>query len=218
MDSRKILISSNETSSSPARSQEEFSQFRVVDKRHFTPDGADAIAGGLAEEKPRYPTFVEELIARKAETERRYSEKVKQIDQELARTKSRLEADYQRRLAKDKQDLLLPFIDVLDNLERALKSAAAAGSKEYLLEGLKMTVALFRARLASEAVEPVEVLNQPFDPNLSQAIGVVPVADSARDGLVVEELLRGYRMGDVLLRPAQVRVARYQQHDSSSNL
>jgi molecular chaperone GrpE (heat shock protein) len=45
---------------------------------------------------------------------------------------------------------------------------------------------------------------------------VVPVADRAKDGWVVEEVLRGYRMGNALLRAAQVRVGRFQQEQSSS--
>jgi molecular chaperone GrpE len=159
---------------------------------------------------------VEELMARVAETERRFKEKVEQINQETARTKTRLEAEYERKLALAKRDLLLPFLDVLDNLERALQAASVGEGKEDLLEGLKMTIGLFIARLRTLAVEPIEVLNQPFDPNLSQAVGVVPVADRVKDGCVVEEVCRGYRMGNILLRAAQVRVGQFQQEQISS--
>jgi len=216
VDSGKIPGNSNEQASSPAGAAEEPVQFRVVDKRHFAQGDAGESVAGAAAEKPRYPTFVEELMARVAETERRFKEKVEQIDQETARTKARLEAEYERKLALAKQDLLLPFLDVLDNLERALQAASVGGGKQDLLEGLKMTIGLFLARLRTHAVEPIEVLDQPFDPNLSQAVSVVPVADRAKDGWVVEEVLRGYRMGNALLRAAHVRVGQYQQEQSSS--
>jgi len=150
-------------------------------------------------------------LARVAETERRFKEKVTQIDQDTARTKARLEAEFERKLAIAKQDLLQPLLDVLDNLERALQTAAARGNRDDLLEGVQMTASLFQARLKAHAIEPLEVLDRPFDPNVSQAVGVVPVKDQARDGCVVEELLRGYRMGENLLRPAQVRVGQYRQ-------
>lgn len=206
MASRKIPIIANEV---PKNSNsEEHSEFRVVDKRHFSPADLQAPLSGAVEEKPRYPSFVEELMARVAETERRFAERVKQVDQEIARSKGRLEAEYGRKLALEKQQLLLPLLEVLDNLERALQ-AAEAGSKDDLIEGVKMTAALFRAKLKAHAVEPLEVLNQPFDPNQSQAVGVVPVSEPSRDGVVVDELLPGYRMGDGLLRPAQVRVGQY---------
>ena len=211
MDSRKIPINSGE----PSRLQSETDtfeaspQYRVVDRRHFTAADTETPATGYVEEKPRYPTYVEELLAKVADTERRFKEKVAQIDQETARTRARLVAEYERKLVLDKLDLLQPFLDVLDNLERALQAVSAGGDKADLLEGVKMTAALFQARLKARAIDPIEVMNRPFDPNLSQAIGVVPVTDQARDGIVVEELLRGYRMGESLLRPAQVRVGEF---------
>ncbi|MGD0307997.1 MAG: nucleotide exchange factor GrpE [Acidobacteriota bacterium] len=213
MESRKIPINSTKP---PAPAEpavdtfEESAEFKVVDKRHFANVDEVAISSGPVEEKPRYPSYVEELMARTAETERRYAEKVKQIDQEVARVKARLEAEHERQFARARQDLLLPFLEVLDNLERALRAESQAGTHDDLVGGLKMTVDLFRAKLKKQEIEPVEVLGLPFDPNVSQAIGVVPVLDRAQDGVVVEELLRGYRMGDSLVRPAQVRVGQYQ--------
>jgi molecular chaperone GrpE len=211
VNSRKIPINSGEPSrlQSEDDSFEASPQYRVVDRRHFTDAATETPATGYVEEKPRYPTYVEELLAKVADTERRFKEKVAQIDQETARTRVRLEAEYERKLVLDKLNLMQPLLDVLDNLERALHTVSAGGNKADLLEGVKMTAALFQAKLKAQAIEPIEVINQPFDPNLSQAIGVVPVADQAKDGIVVEEVLRGYRMGETLLRPAQVRVGEF---------
>jgi molecular chaperone GrpE len=182
-------------------------EFRVVDRRSFA-DVKSIPAEAVAEDKPRYPTFVEELMARVAETERRYQEKRKQVDEEIGRMRSRLEGEFRRRLELEKRDLVAPLLDVLDNLERTLESTGN-GAAEALIEGVAMTASLFRTRLKSLGVEPIEVLHEPFDPNQSQAVGTVEVSDPARDGSVVEEVLRGYRLGDQLLRPAQVRVGRY---------
>ena len=212
MEIRKILINSEESSRQDDDSRQP--EFRVVDKRHFHQEEDGGSPAPAVEEK-RYPTYVEELMARVAETERRFAEKVKQMDQEISRSKARLEAEYLRRLARDKQELLLPFLEVLDNLDRALRMASS-GDRKDLIEGVKMTAALFRAKLKAQSVEALEVLNQPFDPNVSQAVGVSPVAEPERDGLVVDELLPGYRMDDGLLRPAQVRVAQYQESEVRS--
>ncbi len=213
MESRSIPIHSGKSSSVRADtdSYEESSQFRVVDKRHFAGIDDESPAQGPVEETPRYPTYVEELKARVAETERRFAEKVRQVEEEISRTKARLEAEHQRRLALEKQELLLPFLDVLDNLERALQAADVGGRKEDLVEGLRMTAGLFRNQLQQHEIQPLEVLNHPFDPNLSQAVGVVPVSSRDQDGLVMEEILTGYRMGDSLVRPAQVRVGQYRK-------
>jgi molecular chaperone GrpE len=179
--------------------------FQVVDKRHFL--NLDAIdKSSLADEKPRYPTYVEELMARMAETERRFQEKKQQIDDEIIRTKTRLEIDFERKLELEKQKIILPFLEVLDNLQRALDAASQAGTIDHLLEGVQMTASLFRSKLQAMGVETVPALNQPFDPNLAQAIGTVKVSDACRDGVVIEEVQTGYCLNGQLIRPAQVRV------------
>ena len=181
--------------------------FQVIDKRQFL--NIDTIDKEIiGEEKPRYPSYVEELMARMAETERRFQEKKQQIDDEISRTKARLESDFERRLLLEKQKIILPFLEVMDNLRRALDAASQTGTIEHLLEGVQMTANLFHSKLQAMGVEAIAALNQPFDPNLEQAIGTVKVQDAASDGIVVEEVQSGYCLNGQLLRPAQVRVGR----------
>jgi molecular chaperone GrpE len=188
-------------------SESEPLDFQVVDKRHFV--NLDSIdTATLSEEKPRYPTYVEELMARVAETERKFQEKKKQIDEEISRTKTRLENDFERKLQLEKQKLVLSFLEILDNLQRAMDAASQAGTVEHLLEGVQMTADVFRSKLQSLGVESIPALNQPFDPNLEQAVGTVKVKEASQDGIVLEELQSGYIMEGQLLRPAQVRVGR----------
>jgi molecular chaperone GrpE len=183
--------------------------FQVIDKRQFV--NLDTIdKATLAEEKPRYPTYVEELMARMAETERKFQEKKQQIDEEIGRTKARLESDFERQLELEKQKIILPFLEVMDNLQRALDSVSQSGTVEHLVEGVQMTADLFRSKLQALGIEMIPTLHQPFDPNLEQAIGTVKVTDAGSDGIVVEEVRPGYCMNGQLLRPAQVRVGRFQ--------
>ncbi len=183
--------------------------FQVIDKRHFV--NLDMIdKETLVEEKPRYPSYVEELMARMAETERKFQEKKKQIDEEIGRTKTRLEADFGRKLELEKQKIILPFLEILDNLRRAIDAATQAGTVEHLLEGVQMTAGLFLSKLQSMGIAPIETVGQPFDPNLEQAVGTVKVTEAGRDGIVIEEVQPGYCMQGQLLRPAQVRVGRFE--------
>jgi molecular chaperone GrpE len=183
-------------------------EFNVIDKRHFLDlEAIDKTA--VAEEKPRFPSYVEELMARTAETERRFEERKKQFNDEVERIKARLEVDLERRLGDEKLRLVSPLLEVLDNLERAIEAAKKSGSVDHLLEGVEITASLFRSKLQSQGVEAIAALNEPFDPNLEQAISLSPVENESQDGLVLEELLRGYKMGDQLLRAAQVRVGRF---------
>ncbi len=182
-------------------------EFQVIDRRHFL-NLEDIGKGPAVEEKPRYPSFVEELMGRMAETERQFEEKKILFESELTRTKARLEADYARRIELEKQKMLLPILDVLDNLERALAAASGANGEAGLRQGVEMTVSLFRSKLQTLGVEAIEVLQKPFDPNTGMAVGVVPVSDPVQDGVVQEEVLRGYRIGKQILRPAQVLVGK----------
>ena len=98
MESRKISITTHGSSTSePGAAAEDSAEFRVVDKRPFVGMDSEALVDGPVEVKPRYPTYVEELMAKVADTERRFAERVKQVDQESARSKARLEADYERK-------------------------------------------------------------------------------------------------------------------------
>jgi molecular chaperone GrpE len=185
-------------------------EFQVIDKRHFLNlDEIDKTAA--VEEKPRYPSYVEELIARTTETERRFEERKKRFSEEIDRTKARLEADLERRLGDEKQRLVLPLLEVLDNLERAIEAAKKSGSVDHLLEGVEITAALFRSKLQSLGIQAIPLLNETFDPNLAQAISLISVENESQDGVVLDELVRGYKMGDQLLRAAQVRVGQLQK-------
>jgi molecular chaperone GrpE len=187
--------------------KEDTAEFQVIDKRKFlTIDKVDK--NSLPEEKPRYPTYVEELMARMAETERKFQEKKKQIDEEIGRTRTRLESDFERKLEMETQQIVLPFLEVLDNLQRAVDAASSSHDAQSLVQGVKMTISLFRSKLASIGVETMPSLQQPFDPNLQQAVGSIEVKEAKLDGIVLEELQIGYSMKGRLLRPAQVRVGR----------
>jgi molecular chaperone GrpE len=183
-------------------------EFHVVDKRKFL-DLDDGDKTTISDEKPRYPSYVEELMTRMKETERKFQEKKALMDQEIARTRARLESDFDRKLGLEKQKFVLPFLEVLDNLQRAIEASTQTGSVEHLLEGVQMTANLFRSKLQSLGVDPIVTFGQPFDPNLAQAVGAVPVKEASQDGIVVEELQTGYSMEGQLLRPAQVRVGRF---------
>jgi molecular chaperone GrpE len=191
------------------KTESEPEDFRVIDKRPFVNlDQLDTAT--LQEAKPRYPSYVEELMSRMAETERKFQEKKQQIDEEIGRARTRLEADFGRRLELEKQKVILPFLEVLDNLQRATAAASRSGSIEHLLEGVKLTTNIFLSKLQSMGVAPISALDQPFDPNLEQAVGTVKVGNARLDGVVIDELQPGYCMNGQLLRPAHVRVGQFE--------
>jgi molecular chaperone GrpE len=102
-------------------------------------------------------------------------------------------------------DALQTLLPILDSLDRALKTNAA--SLEDFHQGIELIDKQFHDALSRLGVEPVPAEGATFDPNLHQAVQMVD-SDEVEDNHVIDELQRGYRLKDRLLRPAMVRVAR----------
>lgn len=104
-----------------------------------------------------------------------------------------------------KRGLILALLDVMDDFDRAL--AHAGQEPEPVVEGLQAIYRRLTALLAAEGVTAFESVGQPFDPTLHEAVGSVE-SEEQESGAVHDELSRGYRWKEELLRPARVRVAR----------
>ncbi len=100
--------------------------------------------------------------------------------------------------------LIEKFLPVIDNLERALRFDQSTGG---LRDGVAQTLKGFESVLASEGVRAIDVKGQPFDPKIAEAIGTQP-AEGVEDDTILEEAEKGYVLGDELLRPAKVIVAK----------
>jgi molecular chaperone GrpE len=131
----------------------------------------------------------------------------------------RLQAEfdnYRKRVERERRELadhfavelLTEFLPVLDDVERAL--GAARVSTEPALashrQGLELIHRQFLELLKRRQVTPIEALGEDFDPNLHQAVGQ-DVSPDHREGEVIDDMRRGYRLGDRLLRPSMVKVA-----------
>lgn len=122
--------------------------------------------------------------------------------------------NYRRRMAREKEDLavyanqklLLKFLPVLDNLDRALGAPKVEGD-DKLRQGVELTARSFRDALISEGLVTIEAVGQPFDPNQHEAVMTVESADH-EDGTVVMEFQKGYQLGDRVIRPSMVQVSK----------
>lgn len=123
---------------------------------------------------------------------------------EMENYRRRVESTYAQLARESRRTLLRRFLEVLDNLDRAL-STGADTSPTALLDGVELTRQQFLALLKHEGVRPIAALGRPFDPRLHEAVGTVAVPGA--EGTVVREALRGYTVDDDLLRAARVIVA-----------
>jgi molecular chaperone GrpE len=140
----------------------------------------------------------------------------------------RLAADfdnYKKRVIKERSELLRygsepllrEILEVSDNLDRAVRHAASEsteGSEPGLREGLDLISKQLHEVLARFQVVPIESLGRPFDPEVHQALAEVET-EAQPPGTVMEEVQRGYRLHDRVLRPAVVTVAKKKEPLSS---
>jgi molecular chaperone GrpE len=133
---------------------------------------------------------------------------------------ARLQAEFEnarRRLAQEQQsfrdyalaDTIRTLLPVLDSFERALQDGSP--DKSEFRSGVELIYKQLQDTLAKAGLRPIPAKGEPFDPHLHEAIEMVDT-NQADDHEVLEELQRGYKLKDRLLRPAMVRVARNTKH------
>lgn len=123
--------------------------------------------------------------------------------------------NYRKRVERDRQstaesiaaDVVRDLLPLVDDLERALKADTGADGAEAYRMGVELIHRQLLDILRKRGVKPIEALGADFDPHFHQAIAHEP-AEGRRDGEVVEEFARGYMLGDRLIRPAVVKVAK----------
>ena len=118
--------------------------------------------------------------------------------------RKRVERDRSAMARSEKRELLRSLLEILDNFDRAFSHLGDAPSS--MAQGVQLLQRQFVALLEAQGVVPFKTVGETFNPELHEAIGTVESAD-AEPGTIVEELQRGYRWGDEVLRPARVRVA-----------
>ncbi len=165
-------------------------------------------AESLPDDGPLTPEQLAELKARAAKADEHW--------ERLLRTAADLE-NVRKRAVRDRQDavryaneaLVAKLVPVLDNFDAAVTAAgaAAAGSADSLRVGVQMIHVQLRSVLAEAGLEEVDATGQAFDPNLHEAVSHQDSAD-VPEGHVLQQLRKGYKLKDRLVRPATVVVAR----------
>ncbi len=144
--------------------------------------------------------------------------KIKELEEETARLhheKLRALADLQNfrrralaQIAEARQEAIGDFatelLPILDNFERALQAAQNNATRDALLEGLSLTHRQLTEVLRAFHIEPIPSIGEPFNPLWHEA--VMAEEGEGTPGIILEEIQKGYKMGDKVLRPAKVKV------------
>ena len=173
-------------------------------KEYILEDGVLREEGGAAPET--VPSSPSEESALK--------ERVAELEGELAAARADF-YNYRQRIAKERQqirrlvtdDTISSLLPVLDNLDRAL-TVPEDGSAKDVLVGVGMVRRQFLSTLEELGVRVIPTEGAPFDPALHDAVETVPVEDPELDGRILEEVTRGYRTDERVLRASRVTVGK----------
>lgn len=177
-------------------------------------EGGDASAPTLDEalEAPPTDDAAEAFHQRARLAEDRLAEVLsayRGLRQENDAYRERVTKTIQRRFDHRHEALLLKFIDILDNLDRALEAAQTSYAGEPLVEGLILVRTQLLGTLQDEGLERIPVLGLPFDPHVSEAVGTERVEDPDHHHVVVREPLRGYRIAGKIARASRVVIGEF---------
>jgi molecular chaperone GrpE len=122
--------------------------------------------------------------------------------------------NYRKRVERERREqadesiveLLLAILGVMDDFDRALTAGAGRETSAYR-KGVELIHSKLNDVLSRQGVRPIAALGKDFDPTVHQAVTTEP-SPGHREGEVTEELRRGYMLGERLLRPAMVKVAK----------
>lgn len=178
---------------------------KVTDRRWWVRGESDA----PADVPLLKPTYLEELEARIAEKDleiQQLLQKYRGASDEFEQARTRLRKEVGKDVERGRRSVIVSFLEVLDNLDRAL--AVGADRNDPFVQGLALVRQQFIATLEGLGVARVDPMGQPFDPAQHEAVSTAPAASPDQDGLVIGVVRPGYVMADDVLRPAQVAVAR----------
>lgn len=184
------------------------SELKVTDRRWWA-RAAGAPAADTEEPKLK-PTYIEELEARIAAKDAEIQDllaKYRGASDEFDQARARLRREIQKDVERSRRSLLASFLEVLDGLDRAL-DAGRERHDDPFVQGVSLVRRQFLATLEGLGVTRVDPQGQPFDPGLHEAVTTLAAAEGVADGQVVGVVKPGYLIGDEVLRPAMVAVAK----------
>jgi len=125
--------------------------------------------------------------------------------------------NYKRRAEREKEEisqfansiLMLNLLPILDDLERALTAIPPRLAKLGWVDGIKLIERKLRASLEAQGLSQIKALGEPFDPNLHEAARL----GKGKEGIVIEELEKGYKLRDRVIRPSKVVVGNGEEEE-----
>jgi molecular chaperone GrpE len=194
----------DEIQENEASTEEDLGERKAVESE-TTDDGKDDASAD--DPKEISDESSEEQIERLEGESAEYLDGWQRARAEFANYKKRVEREKEEARSRITGEVITRYLGIVDDLSRALSEPINGDDTEDWVAGIELIYQKFIALLENEGIEPIEPENVPFDPNFHEAI-TFEEDDQIESGYVIDYTQRGYTMGERVLRPALVRVAK----------
>jgi len=168
------------------------------------------------EEEPSKPEtevyLLKERLAKSEEQTKELEDRLLRLAAEFDNYRKRTNKEFSYLVKNANEKLILQLLDTLDNFQRALDSAKTSSDYENFHKGVELIYTHMKDILAKEGLKEIDAVGKPFDPNFHEAVTQV-ASDEYDEGIVIEEISKGYLLNDRLLRASKVVVSKRKVED-----
>jgi molecular chaperone GrpE len=147
---------------------------------------------------------LEKQLAEETEKAEKYLENWQRAEADFSNYKKRVEQEKTELGNSLNSGLILNLLPVLDDMERALSALPPKLEKQNWVDGMKLIYRKFQSIMEAQGITPIEAVGKPFDPSIHEAVSQI----EGQEGMVMEEIQKGYILRDRVLRPSMVVVGK----------
>lgn len=148
---------------------------------------------------------LEKALRQEHEKSNDYLNRLMHLQADFENYRKRMEKNLYAVAQLSKEKLIVNLLNVIDELELALRSGRKTENKQALLEGVEMTLKKMYTTLEHEGLRKIDAVGKPFDAELHEVVMKVPTKKHD-DNVVIEEIRTGYMLGNKVIRPSMVKV------------
>ena len=163
------------------------------------------VNGGIEAKCKRKVAKLEASLKEKTKLEETYLSQLKYARADLENLQKHIQRRVDEGVTREKVKLIMQILTVAEEVDLALDEAKKAKNSS-LLEGMEMVRKKLWKVISCEGLSPIEAIGKPFDPNIHEAVQEVVTCDYP-EGMVVQEIKKGYLLNGKVFRPSLVKVA-----------
>jgi len=150
---------------------------------------------------------LKEELEKKDNLIKEYTNLLKRLQADLENMRKKMEQEKEEYIKYANEKLILNLLDIYENLERAVKTSKKPGSEPAIVDGVQMIYDQLHTLLEKEGLAWIPTVGEKFDPFKHEAV-LTEEIEGVKEGVVLEELQRGYMLNNRVIRPAKVKVSK----------